>query len=91
MADIRVERKHGKTKDEARAIALKIAERARDKAQVTFTVHGDVIDIERSGGKGKLLVTDDTVAIEINLPFLLKPMRSVLEGKIEEYFERYFK
>ena len=86
-----MQRAHGLTKQAAMEAALRIAERARDKAQAQFTVHGDVIELERSGGKGKITVTDTTVVVEIALPFLLRPMRSMLEGKIEEYFERYFK
>ena len=91
MADIRIERKHGKSKQDAMVTVMKIAERARDKANVEFTVRGDVIDLERSGGKARLTVTDDSVLLEVTLPFLLKPMRSVIEGKVDEYFERYFK
>jgi putative polyhydroxyalkanoate system protein len=90
MADIRVERAHAIGKEAALAAALRVAERMKDKAQVEYRVVGDVIDFERSGAKGRLTVEPNRVIAEITLSFLLKPMRGLIESKIEEYFRRYF-
>jgi hypothetical protein len=38
-----------------------------------------------------MVVSDDTVTIEIKLGFAVRPMRKLLESKIEEYFSRYLK
>jgi len=90
MADIRVERAHTLGKEAALAAALRVAERMKEKAQVNYRVVGDVIEFERTGAKGRLTVGSDRVVAEITLGFLLKPMRGAVEGKIEEYFQRYF-
>lgn len=90
MADIRVERNHTIGKEAALAAALRVAERMKDKASVNYRVAGDVIEFERSGAKGRLSVEADRVIAEITLSMLLKPMRGVIEGKIDEYFARYF-
>jgi putative polyhydroxyalkanoate system protein len=90
MPDIRVERSHAIGKDAALAAALKVAERMKEKAQVNYRVAGDVIEFERSGAKGRLVIADDKVTAEVTLGLLMKPMRGMIEKKIDEYFGRYF-
>lgn len=90
MADIRLERKHTIGKPAALAAALKVAERMKEKADIQYTVAGDVISFERSGAKGTIVVADETVTVEAKLGLLLRPMRGKIEQKIEEYFARYF-
>jgi putative polyhydroxyalkanoate system protein len=89
MADIRVERHHGAGKLAAMDAAMRVAERLKEKAQVTYRVNGDAIEFERSGAKGRIVVSDDRVVAEVTLGLMLKPMRGMIEGKIEEYFSRY--
>lgn len=91
MADIRVERRHTIGKEAAMAAALRVAERMQEKAQVQYRVNGDVIEFERSGAKGHIAVTGDTITAEVTLGLLLKPMRGFIEQKIDDYFARYFK
>ena len=90
MADIRVERAHALGKEAALAAALRVAERMKEKAQVNYRVVGETIEFERTGAKGRLTVGSDRVVAEVTLGLLLKPMRGFVEGKIEEYFQRYF-
>jgi putative polyhydroxyalkanoate system protein len=90
MADIRVERRHGAGKQAAMAAAMRVAERLKEKAQVSYRVNGDAIEIERSGAKGRIVVSEDRVLAELTLGLMLKPMRAMIEGKIDEYFTRYF-
>ncbi|HEX7479823.1 MAG TPA: polyhydroxyalkanoic acid system family protein [Polyangiales bacterium] len=91
MADIRVERKHGLGKEAALAAALQVADRLKEKAQVGYRVNGDTIEFERTGAKGRIIVSEDTVVAEVQLGLLLRPMRSLVEAKIDEYFARYMK
>ena len=90
MADIRVEKAHGIGKAAALAAALRVAERMKEKAQVNYRVVGDVIEFERTGAKGRLMVEPERVIAEVTLGLLLKPMRGLVESKIDEYFTRYF-
>ncbi|MEY4579757.1 MAG: hypothetical protein RL701_4460 [Pseudomonadota bacterium] len=90
MADIRVERTHALGKEAALAAALRVAERMKDKASVTYRVLGDVIEFERTGAKGRLTIAADRVVAEVTIGMLLKPMRGLIESKIDEYFTRYF-
>jgi putative polyhydroxyalkanoate system protein len=90
MADIHVEKAHAIGKEAALRAALQVAERMKEKAQVNFRVTGDVIEFERTGAKGRLTVTEDRVIADVTLGLMLRPMRGLVEGKIEEYFTRYF-
>lgn len=90
MPDIHVERSHSLGKEAALKAALQVAERMKDKAQVNYRVVGDVIEFERSGAKGRLVIAPDKVSAEITLGLLMKPMRGVIERKIDDYFARYF-
>jgi putative polyhydroxyalkanoate system protein len=90
MPDIHVERSHSLGKEGALTAALKVAERMKEKAQVNYRVVGDVIEFERSGAKGRLVIAQDKVTAEIKLGLLMKPMRGVIEKKIDDYFARYF-
>ena len=91
MADIRVERAHGLTKEAAMEVALRVAERLKEKAQLSYRVQGDVIELERTGAKARIEVGATAFKAEVTLSLLLKPMRGMIEGKIEEYFARYLK
>jgi putative polyhydroxyalkanoate system protein len=90
MADIRVERAHAIGKEAALAAALRVAERMKEKANVTYRVVGDVIEFERTGAKGRLTIEPARVIAEVTIGMLLKPMRGMIESKIDDYFTRYF-
>ena len=90
MADIRVEKTHALGKEAALQAALRVAERLKEKAQIEFQVAGDVIELTRTGATGRLTVSDDRVIAEVKLALMLRPMRGLVEAKIEEYFTRYF-
>jgi putative polyhydroxyalkanoate system protein len=90
MPDIRVERAHAIGKEAAFAAALRVAERIKEKAQVNYRVAGDAIEFERAGAKGKIVVGPANVIAEVSLGLLMRPMRGLIESKIDEYFARYF-
>jgi putative polyhydroxyalkanoate system protein len=90
MSDIRVERAHTLGKEAAFAAALKVAERLKEKAQLNYRIAGDAIEFDRAGAKGRILVAAESVTAEITLGLLMKPMRGMIESKIEDYFTRYF-
>jgi putative polyhydroxyalkanoate system protein len=90
MAEIHIERAHSLGKDAAWAAALKVAERMKEKAQVNYRVVGDTIEFERTGASGRIVVEAERIVAEIKLGLLLRPMRGVIESKVDEYFARYF-
>ena len=89
MPDIRVERAHTIGKEAALAAALRVAERIKEKAQVNYRVVDDAIEFERTGAKGRIAVSHDRIVAEVTLGLLMKPMRGLIENKIDEYLARY--
>lgn len=87
---IQSKREHSIGLEAARAAALNIAKRAEEKASITYRVNGDRIDVEGKGVKGHMTVDATHVEIDLELGMLLRPMKSVIERKIGDYFERYF-
>lgn len=90
MSDVRVTRSHSLGKHKAMEAALSVAKRIEDKAQVQYRVVGDdVIELSRTGATGRIVVTDHDVTIEIKLGFALRPMKRLVESKIEDYLSRF--
>jgi putative polyhydroxyalkanoate system protein len=88
--DIHVERAHTLGKEAALAAGLRVAERMKEKANISYRVVGDAIEFERSGAKGRLSIEAERVTADITLSMLLRPMRSVIEAKLDDYFQRFF-
>ena len=87
MATIDIKRDHSIGKDQARQVAEKIAERLKDKIQVTYRWDGDSLRFERSGAKGSIDVTDKNVRVAIELGMMLRPMKGMVEEKVNKYLD----
>jgi putative polyhydroxyalkanoate system protein len=86
MATIDISRNHTLGRDEAKNRANAVLERMKPQG-IKGTWHGDVFDIE-SPAKGTFKVTDNTLRIEIDLPFVLRPLKSKIESKINAELDR---
>ena len=73
----------------AREGAQKLAERLKEKLDAKFHWDGDVLKFERTGASGKITVGDKDVRIEVDLGLMLRPMKSKVEEKIEQYLKEY--
>lgn len=89
MATIDIKRTHAVGKDKARAAAEQVAERLKDKIDATYRWDGDDLRFERSGAKGRIAVTATEVRIEIDLSFLLRPLKGRIEEKANQYLDEY--
>ena len=87
MATIDVRRAHTIGKDKARAAAESVAERLRDKIQISYQWAGDDLRFERTGARGAIHVTDREVHVEIDLSLVLRPMKGKIEGKVHKYLD----
>ncbi len=86
MADIKVERQHGMSLEDARAAAFKWAEQAEKKFEMSCTYEeGDTSDeviFSRSGVNGTLTVTPDKFHLNAKLGFLLGAFKEKIEAEI---------
>ena len=89
MATIDVVRSHSLPKEEARTRAETFAKAMQQKLDLEWHWQGDRILFEAprgaaKGSKGSVLVTDKDVRVEIDLPILLRMLKSAVESKVNE-------
>jgi putative polyhydroxyalkanoate system protein len=85
-ADIQIERKHGMNLKDARSAALKWAEQAEEKFDMSCTYEeGDTVDevtFTRSGVSGTLTVTEEVFQLQAKLGFLFGAFKEKIESEI---------
>ena len=90
MATISMKRSHAlgaaSARERIEALAQKLAERLGGE----WRWQGEKAICEAKGAKACVAYDAQSISIDVDLPFVMRPMRKVLEAKIEEYFERYF-
>lgn len=89
MATIEIRKQHTLGKDGARSKAEQIANKMKEKLSIEWAWAGDSIQFEAKhgaakGAKGSVDVTDTQIAVNVDLPFLLRPLKGMIESKIQE-------
>ncbi len=89
MATIEMERKHSIGKEAARKKAEELADKMKEKIGIEWAWAGDDIRFEAKSGaakgaKGKVAVSDSLIRVEVDLPFMLRPLKGMVESKIKE-------
>ena len=90
MADISMKRSHELSSEQVQTGIEELAEKLVDRLGGSWCWQGDTAVCELRGAKAHVGYDERSISIDVTLPLLLKPLRRRLEGKIEEYFERYF-
>jgi len=84
MSDIHITRDHALGRDRARQVAIKWAQHAQKKHDITWQVvegaEADTVEFARSGFKGQMRVTANRMEVSAQLNFLLK----AFTGQIRE-------
>ncbi len=89
MATIDITRNHTLPIADAKTKAEELAKGMADKFGIQWKWDGDTIRFDAPSGvakgtKGEVAVTDKTVRVAIDLPFMLKMMKGSIEGKVKE-------
>jgi putative polyhydroxyalkanoate system protein len=89
MATIEMKKVHTIGKESARKKAEELADKMREKIGIEWSWTGDSILFEAKkgaakGAKGHVDVTDKEISISVDLPFLLRPLKGMVEGRIKE-------
>jgi putative polyhydroxyalkanoate system protein len=89
MATIDITRAHTLSKDDAKKRAEDLAKSLEAKLELKWRWDGDSIRFDAPSGvakgtKGEVAVTDKDVRVTIDLPFLLKVMKGMVESKVTE-------
>lgn len=83
MAGVDITREHDLGAAEAKQRAEPLLEDLRSSFGVNGAWEGDQFVISQPA-KGTLDVTDTTVRVQVDLPLFLRPMKGVVESKINE-------
>lgn len=89
MATIDIRRQHSLDKEEARKRAEELARSMEDKLGIRWRWEGDLIRFDAPSGTAKgttgvVRVEPTAVQVEIDLPFLLRAMKGMVESKVNE-------
>lgn len=89
MASIDITRNHTLSLEDAKKKAEELAKGMADRFGIQWKWDGDTIRFDAPSGaakgtKGEVGVTDKTVRVQIDLPFMLKVMKGTIEGKVKE-------
>lgn len=89
MATIDISRNHSLSLDDAKKKAEDLAKGMADKFGIGWKWEGDTIRFDATSGaakgtKGEVAVTDKTVRVAIDLPFMLRVLKGTIEGKVKE-------
>ena len=89
MAAIDITKPHTHGKESARKAAEDIAGKMKEKLELEWAWSGDTINFEAKHGvakgvKGTVEVTDTVIRVVVDLPFMLRPLKGMIEGKIQD-------
>src|SRR5262245_11701814 len=90
MAAIVVRRHHALGPDKAKDLAQSIAQRLQDDYGGSFVWQGDTLRFERTGACGSVAVSKDDFEVQVELGFLLSPLRSRIQREIVNFCDEHF-
>lgn len=86
---LKIKREHTLGIEEARRRVDSIAEELGGKLRLTSEWEGDHLRVHGKGVSGRILVFDDSVEVHVHIGLammmLREPIRSAIEGSIDEY------
>lgn len=87
MSVIDVTRHHTLDHDHAIEAADGLAQSLAEDFDVRYQWHGDEMTFKRSGVKGQLQVTPNTIHVHLELGFLLRPLKGRIEREIHQHLD----
>lgn len=89
MATIDITRNHTLPLETAKTKAEELAKSMADKFGIAWkwdanTIRFDATSGAAKGTKGEVSVTEKSVRVEIDLPFMLRMLKGTIEGKVQE-------
>jgi putative polyhydroxyalkanoate system protein len=88
MATISIARKHALSHKKAKDVAEKIAKDLNKRFELDYAWSGDHVDFERPGVSGRMLVAKDKISLDVNLGWLLTPLKPAIEREITAQLDK---
>ena len=90
MSNIDVHAHHSLSHADAQQAADDLAADLAEKFDIDYGWDGDVINFERPGVHGQILVVGDEIRVQAYLGFLLAMLRGPIEQEIIRYLREHF-
>jgi len=90
MSSIDFHRSHNLGMQQAHEAVNAIADELARALDIISTWDGDTMHFQRPGATGTIQVTSDSVHFHIDLSLLLRPAKSKIEAKVQQYFDDFF-
>lgn len=87
MATIDIKRPHSLGREVARQSAEAIAKKLREELKADYRWEGDDLKFDCPGAQGRIFVGETEVRVEVDLSFLLRPMRGRIEQTVQGYLD----
>ena len=88
MPAISIARKHALSHKKAKDVADKIAKDLKKRFELDYAWHGDHVDFERPGVSGRMHVSKDRIALDVQLGLLLTPLKPAIEREIHAMLDK---
>jgi putative polyhydroxyalkanoate system protein len=88
MATIHIKCAHALGKQAARSSAEAIAQQLKNELQASYNWKGDYLEFSCPGASGCIRVSDASVEVEVDLSFLLRPLKGKIEREIEQQLQK---
>jgi putative polyhydroxyalkanoate system protein len=85
LADIDIRHKHALRPAETRALAENIAARVNESFPIDYYWKGESLHFKRIGVSGRIDLEESEVRVQVQLGWLLLPMRQRVEDQIRGY------
>ncbi|MEO8565295.1 MAG: polyhydroxyalkanoic acid system family protein [Betaproteobacteria bacterium] len=90
MPTIAIKRRHKLEPKKAKAAAQKVIKDLSARYQLACSWDGDQVQFERSGVSGRMHLGKNEILLDVQLSFLMTPLKSPIERAINEELDRLF-
>ena len=90
MSTIQIRREHSLTLKAARAVVEKMAAQLKKEFDFEYAWEQGVLQLERTGIRGQIAVTEDHVQLDATLGLLLGFLKPRIEQEVGAEFDRQF-
>ncbi|QDQ28449.1 polyhydroxyalkanoic acid synthase [Chitinimonas arctica] len=87
---IQIRHSHNKSQEEARKLAEQVAEQMKNEFAMEYRWDGDVLNFQRPGVSGQLMLPPGEVVMDVKLGFLLSAMKPRIEGEVRKFLTQQF-
>ena len=86
---ISIRRTHNLEPDQAQHLVESLATELKDSLSLSYRWEGRNLTFKRRGANGNIQIGDQDINVEVNLSFVLMPLKGKIQREITTYFDKY--